>query len=122
FGVIISQFAEAHNTQLYIILTGAILVIISAILFPLGNRMIMLYQEKEDIKLNAIQRVAGMTIGSMPLWIIVAFSAWERSGMPNNDMMIQSCLVALFSGIIATILFFKATSMVNDNPSALGAV
>lgn len=122
FGVILAQFAEVRTTSFYIIFSGAILVIISAILFPLGNRKIMLYQEKEDIKLNAIQRVAGMTIGSMPLWIIVAFFAWERSGMPNNEMMIQSGLVALFSGIIATILFFKATSMVNDNPSALGAV
>jgi len=121
-GILLSQFAEANNAPLSDIFLGAILIIISATLFPLGNRKIMLYQEKEHIKLNAIQRVAGMTIGSMPLWIIVSFFAYKRSGFPNSEMIFQSGMVALFSGIVATILFFKATSMVNNQPTALGAV
>src|SRR5690606_10761763 len=81
-GVLLSQLAEANNTPLGNILLGAFLIIVAASLFPLGNRKIMLYQEKENIKLNAIQKVAGMTIGSIPLWIIVAFIAYQRSGAP----------------------------------------
>lgn len=121
-GILLSQFSEVKNTPLADIFLGALLIMISAALFPLGNRKIMLYQEKEHIKLNAIQRVAGMTIGSIPLWIIVSFFAYERSGLPNYEMILQSGMVALFSGIIATILFFKATSMVANQPTALGAV
>src|SRR5690606_24515741 len=67
-------------------------------------------------------KVAGMTIGSMPLWLIAAFIAWHRSGPPNAEIMFQSGMVALFSGIIATILFFKATAMVSSQPTALGAI
>jgi drug/metabolite transporter (DMT)-like permease len=121
-GIIFSQYAEVNSTSYSPLILGAILIVISATLFPLGNRKIMLYQEKERVKLNAIQRVAGMTIGSMPLWIIVSLFAYERSGPPSSDLLFQSGMVALFSGIIATILFFKATSMVNDQPTALGAV
>src|SRR5690606_2009867 len=65
-GVIISQFAEVGNAPIFNIILGAVLIIISGILFPLGNRKIMLYQEQQQIKLSAIQRVAGLTIGSMP--------------------------------------------------------
>jgi len=121
-GIILSQFAEVNSTSYSQIILGAILIITSATLFPLGNRKIMLFQEKEHVKLNAIQRVAGMTIGSIPLWIIVSLFAYGRSGMPDQGMVLQSGLVALFSGIIATILFFKATSMVDTQPTALGAV
>lgn len=121
-GIVLSQLAEVNNTSISNIIWGAVFIIIAATLFPLGNRKIMLYQEKEHIKLNAIQKVAGMTIGSMPLWIIVAFIAYERSGPPAAEVMFQSGMVALFSSIIATILFFKATAMVSTQPTALGAV
>ena len=36
--------------------------------------------------------------------------------------MLLAAGVALFAGTIATILFFKATAMVQDDPAALGAV
>lgn len=121
-GIAFSQLGEVNNTPVSNIIIGAILIIIAAILFPLGNRKIMLYQEKESIKLNAIQKVASMTIGSIPFWIVISIFAWYRSGPPSDEVMVQSGLVALFSGIIATVLFFKATSMVSTQPTALGAI
>jgi len=121
-GVIISQFGEVKSSSFFNILIGALLVIFSAFMFPLGNRMILLFQEKEHIKLNAIQRVAGMTLGSMPLWLIVAAIAYFRSGAPSSSELIQSGFIALSSGVIATVLFFKATEMAGNNTSILGAV
>lgn len=121
-GVIISQIGEVKSSSLFHIIIGALLVIFSAFMFPLGNRMILLFQEKEHIKLNAIQRVAGMTLGSMPLWIIVAAIAYFRSGAPSSSEVLQSGVIALSSGVIATVLFFKATEMAGSNTSILGAV
>ena len=45
-----------------------------------------------------------------------------RSGIPNNNQIIQSFIVALFSGIIATWLFFKATDLVRKDMKKLAAV
>lgn len=122
FGVILSQIGEIKNDSPWRILLGGILIFISATLFPLGNRMIMLYQEKQTIKLDAFQRVAGMTLGSIPLWIIVSLLAYYRSGFPPESQIIQSGIIAICSTVIATAIFFKATAMAGNNPEILGAV
>lgn len=121
-GVLLSQFGEIKTEEFSSLIWGTCLVILSATFFPLGNRKILLYQETVDDKLSPIQRVACMTIGSMPLWVVVAFVAYERSGLPSDNQVIQSGLIALFSTIIATVIFFKATEMAGSNTEALGAV
>lgn len=121
-GIILSQIGEIKNESLLNILLGSVLVVISAILFPLGNRMILLHQEREESKLSPIQRVACMTIGSIPLWIIVSAVAFYRSGLPAEGQVIQSGIIAVFSTIIATVIFFKATEMAGNNSETLGAV
>lgn len=43
-------------------------------------------------------------------------------GLPSDGQVFQSLIVAVFSGIIATILFFKATDIVSDNTYRLAIV
>jgi len=97
-------------------------VTISAFLYPLGNRKILLHLERTGETLNATQRVFGMTLASQPFWIAVAIYAGSVAGVPPWSQIALAAGVALFAGTIATILFFHATALVQEDASALGAV
>jgi len=97
-------------------------VTVSAFLYPLGNRKILLHLERSGESLNATQRVFGMTLASQPFWWIVAIYAAHEAGAPPPSQILLASGVALFAGTIATILFFHATGMVRDDAAALGAV
>ncbi|HEY6895611.1 MAG TPA: multidrug resistance efflux transporter family protein [Rhodanobacteraceae bacterium] len=97
-------------------------VTISAFLYPLGNRKILLHLERTGERLNATQRVFGMTLASQPFWIVVAVYAGSVAGVPPLSQIALAAGVAFFAGTIATILFFHATAMVQDDAAALGAV
>lgn len=94
-------------------------VLIAAFSYPLGNRKMM------DIcqgKLSTTQRVFGMTLCSMPFWILTSIVALHRYSLPNSSQLFQSFIVAIFSGVLATLLFFKATDMVKHNPKHLAII
>ena len=93
----------------------------SAFAYPLGNRGLLLHLERRGIALNATQRVFGVTLASQPAWLALAAWAWLHAGPPSMSQMWMAVGVALSAGVIATILFFQATGMVRDNPTALGA-
>ena len=97
-------------------------VTISSFLYPLGNRKILLHLERTGETLNATQRVFGMTLASQPFWIAVAIYAGSVAGVPPWSQIALAAGVALFAGTIATILFFHATALVQEDASALGAV
>ena len=97
-------------------------VLAAAIAYPLGNRLLLLHLERSGENLNATQRVFGMTLASQPLWWAIAAWAWTRSGAPPLAQVWLATGVALSAGVVATILFFQATGMVRDNPTALGGV
>ena len=62
-----------------------------------------------------------MTLVCQPLWLPVAALAWWQAGWPHAAQVALAAGVALGAGVIATVLFFQATGMVRDNPTALGA-
>ncbi|WP_108473061.1 DMT family transporter [Rhodanobacter thiooxydans] len=97
-------------------------VVLSAFAYPLGNRKLLLHLEHCDSRLNAVQRVFGMTLCSWPLWLVFALVAWFTIGPPTWREALLAAGVALSSGTIATILFFRATDMVRSEPTALAAV
>ncbi len=97
------------------------LVTVSAFAYPLGNRGLLLHLERSGVELNATQRVFGMTLASQPLWLAVAAYAFATHGAPSLGQVTFAGGVAVGAGIIATVLFFQATGMVRNNPSALAA-
>lgn len=111
-GIALMYIEEATDISLLNTMLVIIPVIIAAFSYPLGNRKMM---EICDSNINTIQRVFGMTLCSMPFWIIISLLGILNSGLPGKSQLIQSFIVAVFSGIIATILFFKATDIVKDN-------
>lgn len=97
-------------------------VCIAAVLYPLGNRQILLHLERTGEELNATQRVFGMTLASQPFWLLVAAYAGHEAGWPGLPQILLAGGVALFAGAIATVLFFHATGLVRNDATALGAV
>lgn len=121
-GVFALQWGHAHG-QLHAgdwLAIGA--VVLSAFAYPLGNRQLLLHLEHGGNRINAVQRVFGMTLCSWPLWLLFAVIAWVTIGPPTWREALLAGGVALSSGTIATILFFRATDMVRSEPTALAAV
>lgn len=118
-GILLMQFSEARSTSITSMLLGTVPVLIGAIAYPLGNRQMMKVTEN---KLDAFQRTLGMTLCSMPFWFILCFFGYVQSGLPTTDQLAQTGMVAVLSGVIATLLFFTATDLVHTNQKALAAV
>lgn len=118
-GIFFMQFEEVRKIQDFKVLFGIIPVIIAAFSYPLGNRKMI---ELCGNSFTTIERVFGMTLCSMPFWIIISISGLFAVGLPSYGQAIQSFIVAIFSGIIATILFFKATDLVNKNVHNLAVI
>jgi drug/metabolite transporter (DMT)-like permease len=97
-------------------------VALAAFAYPLGNRGLLLHLEHGQTRLNAVQRVFGMTLCSWPLWLLFGAIAWCMVGPPTLREALLAGGVALSSGTIATVLFFRATDMVRREPTALAAV
>ncbi len=120
-GVLLMQFGHGGGRLDREGWMALVLVVVSAVAYPLGNRGLLLHLETVGVELNATQRVFGMTLASQPLWWLVAAFAFERAGVPPMGQVWLAGGVALGAGIVATILFFQATGMVRNDPTALAA-
>lgn len=118
-GVALMQMEHAKQLSLENVLFGIVPILIASFAYPLGNRKMM---EVCEGRLDAYQRVLGMTIASLPLWFLLSAFGIFTVGMPSGSQAFQSLLVAIFSGVIATVLFFMATDMVRGSMPKLAAV
>ncbi|MDA3731927.1 multidrug resistance efflux transporter family protein [Niameybacter massiliensis] len=118
-GIFLMQLEEAKSLSLSECLTGMAPVLVAAFAYPLGNRKMI---ELCDNKLSTIERVFGMTLCSLPFWLIISLFGTISVGFPSQDQLIQSFIVAIFSGIIATVLFFKATDLVSGDTHKLAII
>lgn len=120
-GVLLMQFGHAAGAPDRAGWIALACVLASAVAYPLGNRLLLLHLERTGEALDATQRVFGLTLVTQPLWLAMAAYAYAQAGAPTAAQVWLAAGVALSAGIIATILFFKATGLVRDNPAALGA-
>lgn len=99
-----------------------LLVLAAAFLWPLSNRKLMLHVEEKDYQLNAMQRVAGTAIGSIPVQILLMGFAFHQVGLPDQQQLLSVFVIALSSGVIGCILFFKAMHIARASGAGLAAV
>ncbi|MCY9661821.1 multidrug resistance efflux transporter family protein [Paenibacillus chondroitinus] len=118
-GVIVVQAEHSDQLSVKEDLVGTLPVLLAAFAYPLGNRKMM---EVCKERLDTYQRVLGMTIASLPLWIVLSLYAGVKAGAPTVGQIGQSALVAVCSGVIATVLFFTATERVKRSSQQLAAV
>lgn len=118
-GIILMQISQASHLSFLELFLGILPVIGASFAYPLGNRKMM------DVcggRLDVFQRVLGMTLSSLPFWIVLSVFGLLTVGPPSIGQSVQSGLVAISSGVIATILFFQATDLVRGNMQKLAAV
>ncbi|KKB44044.1 multidrug resistance efflux transporter family protein [Bacillus thermotolerans] len=118
-GVALMQIEHARELSWQAALFSILPIILASFAYPLGNRKMM---DVCSERLDAYQRVLGMTIASLPFWLLLSGAALYTDGWPSQNQVIQSGLVALFSGVFATVLFFAATDLVRGDMQKLGAV
>ena len=118
-GVGLIQQREPGNIDCAKLVIGILPVLIAAFAYPLGNRKMMSICEG---RLDVYQRVLGMTIASIPFWLVLSFYGMVTIGLPSLGQITQSFIVAIFSGIIATVLFFYATDKAKGNPQKLAVI
>ncbi|MHA4990549.1 DMT family transporter [Cetobacterium somerae] len=118
-GIFIIQFENFKVISFKSGVLGVVPVVIGAFAYPLGNRKMMALVGEE---LTALQRVFGMTLCSLPFWILISMYGFFSSGYPSYNQVLSSILVALFSGVIATTLFFKATDLSRGCPNKLAVI
>jgi len=118
-GVGLIQQRATENIGFIKLIIGILPVLIAAFAYPLGNRKMMSIC---GARLDVYQRVLGMTIASIPFWLLLSWYGVATVGLPSSGQLIQSLIVAVFSGIIATVLFFYATDQAKGNPKKLAVV
>lgn len=118
-GVVLVQIPNATSIKFTTFLLSVVPLVIAGFCYPLGNRKMMVLV---DNQLSTFERIYGMTLVTLPIWLVIFGVGVSTDGLPSMSQTLQSFIVAIFSGIIATFLFFYATNLVKHNQAKLAAV
>ena len=126
-GVLMVNLSQAKAVGLRDLISGAIPVLIAAFCYPMGNQMVWegtngnkkLPDVTDPVLKTPFARVLLMSLGSVPLWLILI--ATTSPPLPSSGQLINTALVALFSGVIATSLFLQARNL-SETAGELAAV
>ena len=118
-GVFLLQAKNVAALHLGSVAATLVPILVAAVSYPLGNRKMMALCADE---LTTIERVYGMTLCSLPFWLALAGYGLAAKGLPSVSQTLQSLGVALFSGVVATLLFFRATDLVKSSQRQLAVV
>ena len=118
-GIIMIQIQPAASGEAGQLLAGFVPVLVTAFAYPLGNRKMMAVCRG---RLDVFQRVLGMSLASLPFWFLLSIFGLASAGLPGTGQVAQSLLVAILSGIVATVLFFYATDLARNDARQLAAV
>ncbi len=120
-GVCLVNLSHIDKFDLASLIYGGIPVLIASFCYPLGNQLVWESQNKgskiapyinSDLLKNAFNKVMLLTIGSIPFWIILLVLIQPQA--PSNSQILNSGLVALFSGVLATTIFLYARGLAKD--------
>ena len=118
-GILMIQIQPAASGEAGQLLAGFVPVLVAAFAYPLGNRKMMAVCQG---RLDVFQRVLGMSLASLPFWFLLSIFGLATAGLPGTGQVAQSLLVAILSGIVATVLFFYATDLARNDARQLAAV
>jgi drug/metabolite transporter (DMT)-like permease len=121
-GVLAMQLSRGRQVAFSSIIASLGAVLLAATVWPLGNRKVMVHLEECRTHVTVPQRVFGMTLLSMLLFIPLGVYTWITVGPPTGREALLGGSVALSSGVIATSIFYKALEAVRRNRVGLAAV
>jgi drug/metabolite transporter (DMT)-like permease len=121
-GVCLVNLSHMDSFDLNTLLLGGFPILIASFCYPIGNQLVWEAKNgnhknvpKITSKLlsNAFNKVFLLSIGSLPLWLILI--AIIQPQAPSNSQIINTSLVALFSGVLATSIFLYARNLSKDS-------
>jgi len=121
-GIVLVNLEHATVSSLRELLLGAVPVLIAAIVYPLGNQMVWEAQKGGYKAIPAIQapvlenpfsRIILLSVGSLPFWLVLILLT--EPAAPSAGQWLNTALVALFSGVIATGLFLQARHLTTNS-------
>jgi len=118
-GVAVMQADQITSIAVRDVILGILPIVVAAFAFPLGNRKMM---EITDGKFDVYQRMLGMTLCSLPFWLLLSFCGLITVGPPSTGQSLQALIVAISSGLVATSLFFTGTDLVRKDVRKLATV
>lgn len=126
-GVVLVNLSNVTLGDLQPLLLGSLPVLAAALCYPLGNQLVWEARRGHrhlpsiDASLvdNSFAKVLLLSLGSLPFWLLLY--CWIPAGAPTSGQLLNTGLVALFSGVIATTLFLHARGSA-INASQLAAV
>jgi drug/metabolite transporter (DMT)-like permease len=128
-GILLIQFYNKESElALKHILYGVVPVVIAAFAYPTGNQLLnfakhgnhsLIPHIDSPLLKDAPTCVLLMTMGSIPFWILLLVVIGPP--MPLKGQLINTGIVAVSSGIIATSLFYKARNA-SKSPYIISAV
>lgn len=128
FGILLVNFAQLQSSDWQTLLRGGLPVLVAAFAYPIGNQMLWEAQRggnrwlpdiNHPLLANAFLRILLLVIGTIPFWMILLLVAAPPA--PSAGQVINTALVAIFSGIIATSLFLHARHRAT-NPYEITAI
>jgi len=127
-GVVLVNLSHIAVFDLKVLLSGSLPVLAAAFCYPFGNQLVWEAKNgnskrvpsiKSPLLNNIFNKVLLMTLGSVPLWVVVVVAAHPPA--PSLSQILNTSLVALFSGVFATSIFLFARNLAS-NSSELAAV
>lgn len=126
-GVAVVNLSNVTLNNLQLLLLGSLPVLAAAVCYPLGNQLVWEARRGNrhlpvidaDLVDNSFAKVLLLSLGSLPFWLMLY--CWVPAGAPTSGQILNTGLVALFSGAIATTLFLHARGSAM-NASQLAAV
>jgi len=121
-GIILVNLEQARSGTLADLLLGGLPVLVAAVAYPLGNQMAWEAQKggykriphiQDPVLVNPFARIFLLSLGSVPLWLVLIL-AFEPPP-PSAGQWLNTALVALLSGIIATGIFLQARHLATDS-------
>lgn len=120
-GIVMVNLDLAMTMPMQHLLLGALPVLVAAVVYPLANQMVWEAQRgghrwipdiRDAVLENPFPRIILLTIGSLPFWALLILLT--NPPAPTAGQWLNTALVALFSGIIATGLFLQARHLAGN--------
>lgn len=127
-GVVLVNVEQATEVQLSEVLLGALPVFVAAFAYPIGNQLVWEARQGVHRYIPSIDhpamddpycRVLLLTLGSLPLWMLLILTI--NPPPPSVGQVMQTSIVALCSGVIATSLFLYARHMAKSTAELAAA-
>jgi drug/metabolite transporter (DMT)-like permease len=121
-GVCLVNLSHMDNFDLKALLLGGLPVLIASFFYPMGNQLVweakngnhkFVPQITSKLLSNAFNKVFLMSIGSIPLWLILLLIIQPEA--PSNSQILTTASIAFFSGILATPIFLYARNLAKDS-------